>query len=267
MKERTGKVAENFDSLWLYDPQNNSTLNVSNKLFPSTTVGGGGGGGYTISTGYNTYSYGEGYYAPGFSKEVYEEARRVDEENRRFYEQAYKKYAERNPTIIDKETAEILAESLKKALLNKKPDTGKKKESTKVSDTYGTSAKDQKEINDAVREAIAAPVKEREIAVRTAAVKALLPLAESEVGTVLTFQRAISRKADAHVYTHVAIKSSADEWFATGGSLTGSYAYTWDSLLHWMLEGEVIVSNVKVAKTFTDVTWTATAPKTETPAS
>lgn len=133
------------------------------------------------------------------------------------------------------------------------PKSPSDKETTDMS-TNGLNRDDLYAIDEAVREAIAAPKRAAEIAARKAAVEALGVEDKYEVGTVLTFDRESSKTV---THSHVALKT-ADGWYATGGRLTGNGVQSWDNLLHWMTTGENLVSNVAIStpETRTAITWT-----------
>jgi len=129
------------------------------------------------------------------------------------------------------------------------------KENPAMGSNYGLSYDDQHQIDEEVREAIAAPKRAAEVANRKAAVEALGVEDTYEVGTVLTFDRAASKTV---THSHVALKTDAETWLATGGRLTGNGSQSWNGLLTWMTTGDVLVSNVAISTpaSRTPITWT-----------
>ena len=120
-------------------------------------------------------------------------------------------------------------------------------EPTKEKPIMGYAKSNQELIDDAVREQIEAPRRALEIAKRVALVKALEPLADAEVGTVITYVRTLDKKD--HLYA--AIKVSDTKWYATGeGVVSNGQSYTWNDLLLLLTTGNSAASNVQRAVTF-----------------
>jgi hypothetical protein len=111
------------------------------------------------------------------------------------------------------------------------------------------SAEDREEIDEIVREAIVGPKRVAEAATRKAAVEALGIEDNREIGAVLTFKRKVG-KAE---HLHVALKVDEDKWHVAGADKFGTK--NWEELLTWMTTGETIVSDVKLATAFDDITW------------
>lgn len=108
-------------------------------------------------------------------------------------------------------------------------------------------------INAAVREAIAKPRREAEIAKRVAAVEAIGVEDNHEIGTVLRWKR----KECKVVSTYVAVKIFEDRWFSTGGQGINNTGYTqvrtWEALTEWMTTGENLVEELEIAASWTTI--------------
>jgi hypothetical protein len=112
---------------------------------------------------------------------------------------------------------------------------------------------DAQKIDDAVREAIAKPRREAEIAKRIAAVSALESLKDVAVGTVITFTRKNAR-GDKKDVTYAALKSADNQWFVTGdGYRSNGDQQSFDSLLAWLTTGDTLAENVQAATKFAPV--------------
>jgi hypothetical protein len=189
-------------------------------------------------------------YDSGFSRyipiesllEKAERSRERDEIRRKFFEGIPSKIPSPK-TPLPNELKPGIATKLKKLEMEIAP----------VADIYATSVQDQREIDAAVREAIAKPRREAEIAARVAAVEKLGVEDKHEVGTVLRFKRASGKHASALEHTFVAVKIDDDSWLVTGGDQTGSGDQSWDNLLQWMTTGRVMVTNVEFAATWTEI--------------
>lgn len=117
----------------------------------------------------------------------------------------------------------------------------KKEEKTPVNST------DQAEIDAAVREALAKPKREAEIAKRVAAVEAIGTEDTHEIGTVLKWDRKMQPGSKMKPYVYVAVKIGDDCWYVTGTTTIKIGAYKWEELLEWMITGSTLVENLQVA--------------------
>lgn len=118
---------------------------------------------------------------------------------------------------------------------------------------------DQQLIDDAVKEAIARPIREAEIANRIGAVHALTDaLTNAPAGTVVRFQRkfAGSDKTYSYVAFRVAVddNSSHDRWYLTGDYCDES-RYSTEGLITWMTTTAPLVTDVQIAVEFDPITW------------
>jgi hypothetical protein len=119
--------------------------------------------------------------------------------------------------------------------------------------SMNTVLSEREQIDAEVREAIAAPRRAREIALRIAAVTAIGIDDAHEVGTVMRFKR----KYGANVYTYAAIKTGEDKWYVTGSNTVVSSGYTWEGLTEWMTTGENLITDLQISDTWTQVSWSA----------
>jgi len=117
---------------------------------------------------------------------------------------------------------------------------------------------EQQQIDAEVREAIARPRREREIALRIAAVTAIGIDDNHEAGTVMRFKR----KFGTNVYTYAVIKAENGMWYMTGANSSHS-PYTWESLTEWMTTGENLITELQISDTWTKVSWSVDAPVAE----
>jgi hypothetical protein len=111
---------------------------------------------------------------------------------------------------------------------------------------------EREQIDAEVREAIAAPRRAREIALRIAAVKAIGIDDTHEAGTVMRFKR----KYGSNVYTYAVIKAENGMWYMTGANSSHN-PYSWESLTEWMTTGENLITDLQIADTWTQVSWSA----------
>jgi hypothetical protein len=110
-----------------------------------------------------------------------------------------------------------------------------------------TPVNEQASIDAEVKERIAKPKREAEVARRVEAVGKLEVLGTAAVGTAITF----TRKLGSINYSYAALKYADDAWAVTGnGSGLGIGPVTWEALLTWMTTGPALVSDVKVATAF-----------------
>jgi hypothetical protein len=112
---------------------------------------------------------------------------------------------------------------------------------------------DQRQIDEAVREAIMKPLREAEMAKRVAAVKAIGDLSEHPTGTVLRWQREENNK---QTTLYVAVKAAENSWLVvTAMPERESYTYprTDATLVEFLTSGPNMAQNLQVADSFTDI--------------
>lgn len=136
-----------------------------------------------------------------------------------------------------------------KGRVSKKPKTKEKPNMGSYDNNGQYQRTSAEQIDDAVREALEAPRRLREIERRTNAIAALGVLETSEVGSAVTFTRKRNKTTTDHF---VGLKVEDDKWIVSGtqGNVSGSYGFTWETFLQWLTTGEYLVEGVRVADTF-----------------
>jgi len=121
----------------------------------------------------------------------------------------------------------------------------------------------QAEIDRKLREKLEEPRIAAEQARQEAEVERRLELAaklktndDYKFGDVIKFDRTFGTDTEftkAKTYSYVALKSGDGNWYVSGANQARSGGWKFDDLVEWLLTGENVVSNVKVATEWTEI--------------